>query len=126
MLTPYGEPPDTYFTEHGYLSIAVQLRGTAYSGGTVGWYGEQDAVDGLEIVDWAAHLPESNGEIGLHGCFYRHRRRGRPAGPAMEADFVREPIEAEPERGAHSGGLTQTLGAIAQQTGSRDINQVAV
>jgi uncharacterized protein len=66
--TPYGEAPNTYFTEYGYLSITVQARGTDSSGGTVQFYGRQDALDGVQIVHWAAHLPQSNGKIGLFGC----------------------------------------------------------
>jgi hypothetical protein len=65
--SPYSDEPNTYFTRHGYLSVVVRARGTGESGGSVGFWNDRDAEDGVEIVDWAAGLFGSNGRVGMYG-----------------------------------------------------------
>jgi predicted acyl esterase len=67
--TVYADSLDTYFTPHGYISIAVCSRGTCGgSGGTVQLYDARDGQDGRDIINWAAHLPGSDGRVGEYGC----------------------------------------------------------
>jgi predicted acyl esterase len=67
--TVYANSLDTYFTQYGYISIAVCSRGTCEgSGGNVQLYNAHDGLDGKEIINWAAHLPGSDGRVGEFGC----------------------------------------------------------
>ena len=73
---PYGtgrsDPTSggAYFVQRGYVYIASAVRGTGASGGQVDWFGNRQGRDGAELVDWAAHLPGSDGKVGLDGCSY--------------------------------------------------------
>lgn len=75
QFTPYTDEPNTYlpgapagFVQHGYISVNVRARGTGSSGGQYDSQGLRDRQDGVEIVNWAAHLDGSNGNVGLDGC----------------------------------------------------------
>lgn len=60
---------NTYFAEHGYISVLVHARGLGNSGGEVQFLSPREGRDGKAIVDWAAHrLEGSDGRVGLVGC----------------------------------------------------------
>lgn len=62
-------PVDTYFAEHGYISVHVNSRGTGGSGGTGGFVGAREARDGAEVIRWAAdELEGSDGRVAEVGC----------------------------------------------------------
>ncbi|MFI9757022.1 CocE/NonD family hydrolase [Streptomyces sp. NPDC051963] len=74
---PYGkqrsDPTDsgTYFVQRGYIYVASAVRGTAASGGQADWFGDRQAEDGADLVNWAARsLDDTNGKVGLDGCSY--------------------------------------------------------
>jgi predicted acyl esterase len=60
----------TYFVQRGYIYVASAIRGTGTSGGQVDWFGARQGKDGANLVNWAAHLPNSDGKVGLDGCSY--------------------------------------------------------
>jgi putative CocE/NonD family hydrolase len=79
--TPYGKDTaglagsaaigvDTYFVKRGYIDVAVDVRGTGASGGTFTLFDPKQVSDGVALVHWAAELPHSDGEVGLHGASY--------------------------------------------------------
>jgi putative CocE/NonD family hydrolase len=79
--TPYGKDGagainssaigiDTYFVQRGYIDVAVDVRGTGASGGTFTLFDPKQVSDGVALVRWAARLPHSTGEVGLHGASY--------------------------------------------------------
>ena len=60
-----------YFVQRGYIYATAYVRGTTTSGGTFGLFAARDALDGAELVNWAAtQLQNTNGKIGLHGGSY--------------------------------------------------------
>ncbi len=79
--TPYGKDTaglagssaigiDPYFVERGYIDVAVDVRGTGDSGGTFTLFDPEQVADGVALVKWAAALPHSSGQVGLHGASY--------------------------------------------------------
>jgi predicted acyl esterase len=62
---------NTYYVDRGYIFATMCVRGTGRSGGDFGFMSKRDQMDGVELVNWAAHqLPGSNGVVGLTGCSY--------------------------------------------------------
>ncbi|MEV6772148.1 CocE/NonD family hydrolase [Nocardia sp. NPDC051030] len=52
---------------HGYIEVIADVRGTGGSTGAWNPASKQDGLDGVELVDWAAKLPGSNGKVGMFG-----------------------------------------------------------
>jgi uncharacterized protein len=76
-MTPYGAATgvsatgaDPYFVQRGYLDIAVDVRGTGTSQGDFDLFNPKQTRDAVQLIDWAAGLPESTGKVGLHGASY--------------------------------------------------------
>jgi predicted acyl esterase len=62
---------NTYYVDRGYIFATVCVRGAGRSGGEFGFMSRRDQLDGVELVNWAAHqLPGANGVVGLTGCSY--------------------------------------------------------
>lgn len=60
---------NTYFAEHGYISVLVRARGLGKSGGEVQFLSPREGQDGKNIVDWAAkRLEGSDGRVAIVGC----------------------------------------------------------
>ncbi|MFJ4654919.1 CocE/NonD family hydrolase [Nocardia sp. NPDC088792] len=53
--------------KHGYIEVIADVRGTGGSTGAWNPASKQDGQDGVELVDWAAKLPGSNGKVGMFG-----------------------------------------------------------
>jgi predicted acyl esterase len=68
--TANGTIPGPFLITHGYIYVSADVRGTGRSGGNGSFFGKRDALDGVELVHWAAKLPGSNGIVGLAGCSY--------------------------------------------------------
>ena len=62
--------PDSYFVQRGYIELVADVRGTGDSHGTFGLFDPVQATDGATLVNWGAHLPNSNGKVGLFGASY--------------------------------------------------------
>jgi uncharacterized protein len=80
-MTPYGKkaPPPAaqigggatpYLIKRGYIEVMVDVRGCGVSGGSFEMFGERQAQDGVELVEWAAKLPHANGRVGMFGVSY--------------------------------------------------------
>src|SRR6266487_2123323 len=52
-----------YYTEHGYVFVAMDVRGRGDSGGDFVPY-VNDGRDGYETIEWPALQPWSDGNIG--------------------------------------------------------------
>jgi putative CocE/NonD family hydrolase len=70
LAAPAGLGTDPYLTQHGYITVSVDVRGTGASGGTFTLFDPQQTADGVQLVHWAARLPHSTGEVGLYGPSY--------------------------------------------------------
>jgi uncharacterized protein len=61
---------DDYLAERGYIEIVEDVRGTGDSGGEWGLFDPIQQQDAIKVVDWAAHLPDSDGKVGTFGPSY--------------------------------------------------------
>jgi hypothetical protein len=61
--------PD-YYAKRGYVAVLVDVRGTGGSEGMWSFNDPQEARDSVEVIRWAAKLPESNGKVGMVGASY--------------------------------------------------------
>lgn len=76
--TPYGKQEQRYVDDaralatRGYTVVVQDLRGRYASDGEYRWMFRDrletfDAEDGFDVVQWAAQLPWSNGQVGTWG-----------------------------------------------------------
>jgi hypothetical protein len=65
------EYPRRYFAERGYANLLVDFRGLGNSSGVV-WdaMDPREAMDGAEMVEWAARQPWCDGNVGMWGMSY--------------------------------------------------------
>ena len=69
--TPMEAGNPVYFTEHGYVHIIADVRGTGQSEGEyLGWMSKQEAEDGHDIIEWAAEQPWCDSNVGMVGISY--------------------------------------------------------
>ncbi len=76
--TPYGKERTgfmfgktaKYFVRRGYILVVADLRGFGQSEGQAAWFGARMGKDGVALVNWAAHLKDADGKVGLMGCSY--------------------------------------------------------
>lgn len=62
------EPMHSYFAEHGYASVRVDLRGSGDSEGLLtDEYSAQEHADGLEVIAWLAEQSWCSGSVGMFG-----------------------------------------------------------
>jgi putative CocE/NonD family hydrolase len=76
-ITPYGkdEPafrgvnvtPAADYVPYGYIDVVVDARGTGSSGGSFELFGPREVQDSVELIGWAAHVPGSDGRVGMVG-----------------------------------------------------------
>src|ERR1700735_405632 len=80
-MTPYGKKapppaaqigagPTPYLIRRGYIEVTVDVRGGGVSEGSFEMLGPRQAQDGVELVDWASKLPNTNGRVGMFGSSY--------------------------------------------------------
>lgn len=71
--TPYGRalsiPDGGFYAPRGYAVIVQDVRGTGDSGGKFDPF-MNEIKDGYDTAEWAAHLPFSNGKVGMIGASY--------------------------------------------------------
>ena len=56
--------------QRGYIDVVVDVRGTGGSEGQWGLFDPIQGQDGATLVNWAAALPHSDGDVGLLGASY--------------------------------------------------------
>jgi uncharacterized protein len=61
---------DTYLVQRGYIDVVEDVRGTGDSNGSWGLFDPVQQQDAIKVLDWAAHLPHSNGKVGTYGPSY--------------------------------------------------------
>jgi len=67
-----SDPSDGSFVGNSnYVVVAVSLRGTGCSAGTLDLFSERSSKDGAWIIDhWIPSQPWSNGKVGIYGHSY--------------------------------------------------------
>ena len=72
-LTPYiGDtyaPRASYFAQHGYVYLLVDVRGRGNSGGEFEPFANEGR-DGYDVVEWVAKQPWCNGKVTMWGGSY--------------------------------------------------------
>jgi hypothetical protein len=61
---------DNYLAERGYIEVVEDVRGTGDSAGSWGLFDPIQQQDAIDVVNWAARLPHSNGRVGTFGPSY--------------------------------------------------------
>ena len=61
---------DDYLAERGYIEVVMDVRGTGDSNGQWGLFDPAQQQDAIKVLDWAARLPNSTGEVGTYGPSY--------------------------------------------------------
>jgi uncharacterized protein len=64
----YAHP--TWYAAHGYIVVIQDVRGRGTSNGEFKLFAHE-IVDGEDTIYWAAHLPGSNGKVGMYGFSYQ-------------------------------------------------------
>ncbi|RJQ66969.1 CocE/NonD family hydrolase [Pseudonocardiaceae bacterium YIM PH 21723] len=59
-----------YFVRRGYIEVVSDVRGSGASGGEFEFFGEKQTLDGVDLVNWSAKLPNSTGTVGTYGLSY--------------------------------------------------------
>ncbi|WP_054815942.1 CocE/NonD family hydrolase [Nocardia arizonensis] len=81
---------DRQLIKSGYTQVVVDVRGTGFSQGEWDMLRAREQQDTLEVIDWAAHQPWSNGRIGMNGISYSGINQVQAAAqqpPALKAIF---------------------------------------
>ena len=66
-LNKFEAPNPAYWVAHGYAIIAPDPRGIGNSEGDMYAWGNQDAEDEYDLIEWVGTQPWSNGKAGLSG-----------------------------------------------------------
>lgn len=61
---------DNYLAQRGYIEIVEDVRGTGNSAGSWGLFDPIQQQDAIRVMNWAAHLPHSDGRVGTYGPSY--------------------------------------------------------
>ena len=61
---------DNYLVQRGYIEVVEDVRGTGDSNGSWGLFDPIQQRDAVKVVNWAAHLPNSDGKVGTYGPSY--------------------------------------------------------
>ncbi|MBE7384300.1 MAG: CocE/NonD family hydrolase [Leptolyngbya sp. SIO1E4] len=64
----YAHP--TWYAAHGFIVVIQDVRGRGTSEGDFQLF-HHEVADGYDTVEWAAHLPQSNGQVGMYGFSYQ-------------------------------------------------------
>ncbi|UZF45739.1 CocE/NonD family hydrolase [Rhodococcus rhodochrous] len=80
--------------QNGYTQVVADVRGTGFSHGQWEVLGPREQQDTVEVIDWAANQPWSNGRVGTSGVSYSAINQIQAAGlrpEALDAVFAVEP-----------------------------------
>ena len=64
----YAHP--SWYAAHGYIVVIQDVRGRGTSEGEFDLFAHE-IEDGYETINWAAKLPQSNGQVGMYGFSYQ-------------------------------------------------------
>ncbi|WP_433578504.1 CocE/NonD family hydrolase [Nocardia brasiliensis] len=85
---------DRKLIQSGYTQVMVDVRGTGFSQGVWQALGPVEQQDTVDIVEWAARQPWSNGRIGMTGMSYTAVNQLHAAqlqAPSLQALFAVNP-----------------------------------
>ncbi|MBL5972302.1 MAG: CocE/NonD family hydrolase [Candidatus Leucobacter sulfamidivorax] len=66
-LNKFEGPNPGYWVSHGYAVVHTDSRGTWASEGDLQFFGQQDAQDEYDVIEWIADQPWAAGPVGLAG-----------------------------------------------------------
>ncbi|KAB8276155.1 alpha/beta-hydrolase [Aspergillus minisclerotigenes] len=66
-LEKFEGPNPAFWVNQGYAVIHPDPRGVFHSGGDILMFGQQDARDGYDLIEWLAERDWSNGKVGMTG-----------------------------------------------------------
>jgi uncharacterized protein len=72
----YSHP--SWYAQHGYMVVVQDIRGYWASEGEFTPF-LNEAEDGYDTIEWAAHLPGANGRVGMYGFSYAGATQLMPA-----------------------------------------------
>ncbi|WP_028477134.1 CocE/NonD family hydrolase [Nocardia sp. CNY236] len=81
---------DRQLVKSGYTQLVIDVRGTGFSQGIWDILGAREQQDTIEVIEWAARQPWSNGRIGMSGVSYSGINQVQAAEkrpPALQAIF---------------------------------------
>ncbi len=61
---------DNYLVQRGYIEVVEDVRGTGDSNGSWGIFDPIQQRDAIKVLNWAAHVPHSDGRVGTYGPSY--------------------------------------------------------
>lgn len=61
---------DRQLVKSGYTQVVVDVRGTGFSQGEWDMLRQREQQDTVEVIDWAAQQPWSDGKVGMTGISY--------------------------------------------------------
>jgi predicted acyl esterase len=120
--TPYGATNalgalpggDNYWSDHGYVALSCDVRGTGLSGGV--WQGllsPLENVDNYDILAWMRQQPWSNGRLGQIGVSYGGMTSMRVASLHPAGLLAISPLSSEDDlylEDVYPGGIKSTPG----------------
>jgi X-Pro dipeptidyl-peptidase len=68
--TLFPEWYDEHFVPRGYAVVMADMRGTRNSGGCQVYGGREEITDAVDVIEWIAEQPWSNGAVGMSGGSY--------------------------------------------------------
>jgi hypothetical protein len=92
---------DEYMIRRGYVTVAVDVRGTGMSSGVTGLLGAEEQAAYGDAVDWVTQQPWFDGNLGLAGTSYlgiSSLLTAEQQHPAVKAVFAEVPM-GDPYRG---------------------------
>ncbi len=72
-IRSWNSGPVRYYTQHGYIYVHMDVRGSGRSGGTYTYQSHREQRDLYEAIEWIAKQPWSSGKIGGVGQSYYAR-----------------------------------------------------
>ena len=98
-----------FLVRHGYAHVSVDVRGTGNSEGQWVAFGEEEQGDYLDVMNWVATQPWSNGNVGTWGASFMAITQMFTAAhrhPAHKAVFAIVPMADAYRDIVFSGGQT--------------------
>lgn len=62
---PNQAPDPAEWVERGYAIVNIDARGAGDSEGDIAFWGQQEAEDMYDVVDWVAKQPWCNGSVAF-------------------------------------------------------------
>ncbi|WP_405163139.1 CocE/NonD family hydrolase [Nocardia sp. NBC_01499] len=99
----------------GYIEVIADVAGTGSATGAWNPAAAEDGLDGTELVDWAARLPNSNGNVGMFGYSFpgvtamRTAEQERPGSPLKAMVIHNTPNDIYKSLVTHDGMFSPIL-----------------